>query len=197
MALLMLSKCKLVFLGSSGVGKTSLIHRYILNSFDKDYSGTVGIDFFTKPVHVRDRMVNLQIWDTAGQERFKSLIPFYIRDSTIAVIVYDVSNRESFDEAKAWHKTVVSERGSDAVCILVGNKNDLEAGVPPEEVAAFTKSIAIQTIETCAKTGQNVPRLFKLVTEALPDPDRLRGPELVSVIAEPTGPSPRPERCAC
>jgi small GTP-binding protein len=193
----MLSKCKLVFLGSSGVGKTSLIHRYILNDFDKDYSGTVGIDFFTKPVQVRDRMINLQIWDTAGQERFKSLIPFYIRDSAIAVIVYDISNRESFDEAKAWHRTVVSERGRDALCILVGNKADLEGRVAPEEVAAFETPLAIQAIETCAKTGQNVARLFKLVTEALPDPDRLRVPELVSVIAEPTGPSARAARCAC
>jgi small GTP-binding protein len=190
----MISKCKLVFLGSSGVGKTSLVNRYILNSFDKDYSATVGIDFFTKPIQVGDRTVNLQIWDTAGQERFRSLIPFYIRDSSIAIIVYDVSSAESFAEAKYWHKTVKNERGSDAVCIFVGNKNDLEAKVSQEDVANFTKPLSIPTIETCAKTGQNVTRLFKIVSESVPDPERTVVPEPITVVAEPAKEDPR---CAC
>jgi Ras-related protein Rab-6A len=192
----MFPKCKVVFLGASGVGKTSLINRYILNDFDKDYSATVGIDFFTKPIQVRDRTVNLQIWDTAGQERFRSLIPFYIRDSSMAVIVYDVSNPETFEAAKSWHKTVINERGSDVVCILVGNENDLESKVSPETVATFCKPLAIATIETCAKTGQNVARLFKLVSESLPDPDATKV-DPISVIAGPAEQTPNDERCLC
>lgn len=163
------AKCKAVFLGSPGVGKTSLISRFIRNDYDRDYSPTIGIDFFTKPIQVRDQTVNLQIWDTAGQERFRSLVPAYIRDSSIAVLVYDVSDPRTFEEAKAWHKTVLNERGSDAVCILAGNKNDLESRVNHEQVISFTRPLAIPSIETSAKTGQNVARLFKLISESIPD----------------------------
>jgi small GTP-binding protein len=191
----MITKVKVVFLGALGVGKTSLITRYISNEFSKDHSATVGIDFFTKPIQVRDRTVNFQIWDTAGQERFRSLIPFYIRDSSIAVIVYDVSSQQSFEEAKFWHKTVVNERGRDVLCILVANKNDLESKVPLEVVQQFAKPLAIQTIETCAKTGQNVARLFKLVSECLPELEQAVK-EPISVIAEPEEPPPK-ERCFC
>jgi Ras-related protein Rab-6A len=193
----MAAKCKLVFLGASGVGKTSLVNRYIVNCFEKDHSATVGIDFFTKPVQVGDRTINLQIWDTAGQERFRSLIPFYIRDSSIVVIVYDVSNLESFAEAKYWHQTVLSERGSDVVCILVGNKNDLATKVPPDEVTKFAKPLAMTTIETCAKTGQNVARLFKIVCESVPDVGRMAVPEPIAVIAEPEKEEREGRSCAC
>jgi Ras-related protein Rab-6A len=183
----MITKVKVVFLGASGVGKTSLITRYISNEFSKDHSATVGIDFFTKPIQVRDRTVNFQIWDTAGQERFRSLIPFYIRDSSIAVIVYDVSSPPSFEEAKFWHKTAINERGNDVLCIFVANKNDLESKVALDVVQQFTKPLAIQTIETCAKTGQNVARLFKLISECLPDLEH-GVKEPISVIAEPESP---------
>ena len=178
------SKCKAVFLGSSGVGKTSLISRFIQNDFDKDYSPTVGIDFFTKPIQVRDQTVNLQVWDTAGQERFRSLVPSYIRDSSIAVLVYDVSDPKTFEEAKAWHKTVVNERGNDAVCILAGNKNDLESKVNHEQVISFAHPLSIPTIETSAKTGQNVARLFKLISESIPDTMTRAAPVHVVVVNE-------------
>ncbi|KAH0795613.1 ras-related protein Rab-6B [Histomonas meleagridis] len=151
------------------------------SSFDKDYSSTVGIDFFAKPIQIRDHTVDLQIWDTAGQERFKSLIPSYIRDSNIAVIVYDVSDPNTFEEAKVWHKTVISERGNDAICIFVGNKNDLESKVLHEKVTEFTKPLSIQTIETSAKTGQNVTRLFKLICESIPDISRPQSDPIVVV----------------
>jgi small GTP-binding protein len=190
----MFEKCRVAFLGSSGVGKTSLIKRYIENDFDKDYFGTVGIDFFTKPIQVRDRTVTLQIWDTAGQERFRSLIPSYIRDSTIAVIVYDVSNPETFNDAKFWHKTVMNERGNDAICIFVGNKIDLESRVSPDDVSSFTKPLSIPTIETCAKTGQNITRLFKLVCDSLPDPTAIKP---IQVIAIPAEPNDTGKQCSC
>lgn len=162
-------KCKVVFLGAAGVGKTSLINRFMLNEFDKDYTTTIGIDFLSKPIQVQDKTVNLQIWDTAGQERFKSLIPSYIRDSQIAVLVYDVSNPQSFDEIMEWHKNVISECGNEAICILVGNKNDLESKVRHDQVIGFARPKSIPTIETSAKTGQNVSLLFKMISESMPD----------------------------
>ncbi|CAL9082010.1 unnamed protein product [Musa textilis] len=86
-----LAKYKLVFLGDQSVGKTSIITRFMYDKFDTTYQATIGIDFLSKTMYLEDRTVRLQLWDTAGQERFRSLIPSYIRDSSVAVIVYDVS----------------------------------------------------------------------------------------------------------
>ncbi|WFD49546.1 Ras- protein Rab-6B [Malassezia furfur] len=89
-------KFKLVFLGEQSVGKTSLITRFMYDTFDANYQATIGIDFLSKTMYLDDRTVRLQLWDTAGQERFRSLIPSYIRDSSVAIVVYDVTNRDSF-----------------------------------------------------------------------------------------------------
>jgi len=91
-----LAKYKLVFLGDQSVGKTSIITRFMYDQFDKAYQATIGIDFLSKTMYLEDRTVRLQLWDTAGQERFRSLIPSYIRDSSVAVIVYDITDRASF-----------------------------------------------------------------------------------------------------
>ncbi|PAV59216.1 hypothetical protein WR25_05317 [Diploscapter pachys] len=88
-----LKKYKLVFLGEQSVGKTSIITRFMYDSFDSTYQATIGIDFLSKTMYLEDKMVRLQLWDTAGQERFRSLIPSYIRDSSVAVIAYDVTRR--------------------------------------------------------------------------------------------------------
>lgn len=87
-----LSKYKVVFLGDQGTGKTSIIKAFIYGSFDSAYAATIGIDFLSKTLALEDRTVRLQIWDSAGQERFRSLIPSYIRDSSVAVVVYDISS---------------------------------------------------------------------------------------------------------
>uniref|UniRef100_A0A673Z9B0 RAB6A, member RAS oncogene family n=1 Tax=Salmo trutta TaxID=8032 RepID=A0A673Z9B0_SALTR len=89
-----LRKFKLVFLGEQSVGKTSLITRFMYDSFDNTYQATIGIDFLSKTMYLEDRTVRLQLWDTAGQERFRSLIPSYIRDSTVAVVVYDITSEQ-------------------------------------------------------------------------------------------------------
>merc|ERR1712010_154591 len=120
-----MAKYKLVFLGDQSVGKTSLITRFMYDSFDNTYQATIGIDFLSKTMYLEDRTVRLQLWDTAGQERFRSLIPSYIRDSSVAVVVYDVTNRASFLNSTRWVEDVRSERGSDVVICLVGNKTDL------------------------------------------------------------------------
>ena len=97
-----LTKFKLVFLGEQSVGKTSLITRFMYDSFDSTYQATIGIDFLSKTMHLDDQTVRLQLWDTAGQERFRSLIPSYIRDSNVAIIVYDISNSKSFNQVGKW-----------------------------------------------------------------------------------------------
>ena len=120
-----LSKYKIVFLGDQGVGKTSIITRFMYDSFDKLYQATIGIDFLSKTMYLEDRTVRLQLWDTAGQERFRSLIPSYIRDSSVAVVVYDITNRASFLNTSKWIEDVRNERGNDVIIVLVGNKTDL------------------------------------------------------------------------
>jgi GTPase SAR1 family protein len=88
-----LAKYKLVFLGDQGVGKTSIITRFMYDTFDNAYQATIGIDFLSKTMYMEDRTVRLQLWDTAGQERFRSLIPSYIRDSSVAVVAYDITSK--------------------------------------------------------------------------------------------------------
>lgn len=97
-----LRKFKLVFLGEQSVGKTSLITRFMYDTFDNTYQATIGIDFLSKTMYLEDRTVRLQLWDTAGQERFRSLIPSYIRDSSVAVVVYDITSTASFANTSKW-----------------------------------------------------------------------------------------------
>merc|ERR1712201_68232 len=89
------------------------------------YQATIGIDFLSKTMYLEDRTVRLQLWDTAGQERFRSLIPSYIRDSTVAVVVYDITNVNSFEQVTRWVEDFRAERGNDVIIVLVGNKTDL------------------------------------------------------------------------
>ncbi|XP_056295606.1 ras-related protein Rab-41 isoform X3 [Pseudoliparis swirei] len=168
-----LRKFKLVFLGEQSVGKTSLITRFMYDSFDNTYQATIGIDFLSKTMYLEDRTVRLQLWDTAGQERFRSLIPSYIRDSTIAVVVYDITNLNSFQQTSKWIDDVRTERGSDVIIMLVGNKTDLadKRQITTEEGEQRAKELNVMFIETSAKTGYNVKQLFRRVAAALPGMD--------------------------
>ncbi|GET85458.1 small GTP binding protein rab6-like protein [Leishmania tarentolae] len=108
----LIAKHKLVLLGDQSVGKTSIITRFMYDTFDQQYQPTIGIDFFSKTVHLEDdREVRLHLWDTAGQERFHSLIPSYIRNSAATVVVYDIGSRPTFFRAFKWIDEVRAESG--------------------------------------------------------------------------------------
>ncbi|CAG8443680.1 3078_t:CDS:2 [Funneliformis mosseae] len=158
-----LRKFKLVFLGEQSVGKTSLITRFMYDTFDNTYQATIGIDFLSKTMYLEDRTVRLQLWDTAGQERFRSLIPSYIRDSSVAVVVYDITNRNSFMNTAKWIDDVRAERGNDVIIVLVGNKTDLN-----DKRYMKAKEFNVMFIETSAKAGHNVKTLFRKIAQALP-----------------------------
>merc|ERR1712183_597785 len=202
-----LRKFKLVFLGEQSVGKTSLITRFMYDSFDNTYQATIGIDFLSKTMYLEDRTVRLQLWDTAGQERFRSLIPSYIRDSTVAVVVYDITNANSFHQTSKWIDDVRTERGSDVIIMLVGNKTDLsdKRQVSTEEGERKAKELNVMFIETSAKAGYNVKQLFRRVAAALPgmeSTEKTGGakPDMTEVVLKD---SPVPERnlndagCSC
>mmetsp|Transcript_11451 Transcript_11451/g.25525 ORF Transcript_11451/g.25525 Transcript_11451/m.25525 type:complete len:231 (+) Transcript_11451:142-834(+) len=170
-ALAPLAKYKLVFLGDQSVGKTSIITRFMYDNFDRHYQATIGIDFLSKTMYLEDRTVRLQLWDTAGQERFRSLIPSYIRDSSVAVVVYDVSNRASFLNTAKWVEDVRAERGTDVVICLVGNKTDLgndKRQVSTEEGEERARKDGLMFMECSAKAGYNVKSLFRKLATALP-----------------------------
>ncbi|KAH0791578.1 Ras family protein [Histomonas meleagridis] len=166
---------KIVFIGNSAVGKTSIINQYTFGSSSEDHQPTVGIDFFAKQINVDGKQIRLQIWDTAGQEKFKSLIPSYVRTSTVAVYVFDITSRESFEELEKWHKMVI-ELANPSV-IVVGNKTDLAESrtVSTEEAKKYAESLGAQYIETSARTPSNIQELFLLaarqkIPEAEPSP---------------------------
>lgn len=198
-----LRKFKLVFLGEQSVGKTSLITRFMYDSFDHTYQATIGIDFLSKTMYLEDRTVRLQLWDTAGQERFRSLIPSYIRDSTVAVVVYDITNVNSFNQTNKWIDDVRAERGNDVIIMLVGNKTDLadKRQVSIDEGEKKAKDLNVMFIETSAKAGYNVKQLFRRVAAALPGMDTPVDPQpvqpIVNVNLSEETPAQEASNCAC
>ncbi|KAL8712916.1 MAG: hypothetical protein Q9220_002774 [cf. Caloplaca sp. 1 TL-2023] len=196
-----LKKFKLVFLGEQSVGKTSLITRFMYDSFDNMYQATIGIDFLSKTMYLEDRTVRLQLWDTAGQERFRSLIPSYIRDSSVAVVVYDISSLKSFQNTRKWVDDVRGERGQDVIIVLVGNKTDLgdKREVTQSMGEEEAKRCGAIFVETSAKAGANVKGLFRRIAQALPGMEgegEVKESQMIDVNINPSKPESN-EGCAC
>ncbi|KAG2430790.1 hypothetical protein HYH02_013629 [Chlamydomonas schloesseri] len=203
-----LAKYKLVFLGDQSVGKTSIITRFMYDKFDNTYQATIGIDFLSKTMYLEDRTVRLQLWDTAGQERFRSLIPSYIRDSSVAVVVYDITNRQSFLNTARWIQEVRTERGNDVIIFLVGNKTDLidKRQVSIEEGDAKARELNVNFIETSAKAGLNIKALFRKIAAALPGMESVTQNKqeqmeevklTTSTVTLDAKPPPPPATCSC
>jgi len=196
-------RTKIVLLGDQSVGKTSLITRFMYDTFDNTYQATIGIDFLSKTMYLEDRTVRLQLWDTAGQERFRSLIPSYIRDSSVAIVVFDITNRQSFMSTTKWIDDVRSERGNDVIIVLVGNKADLsdKRQVTLEEATAKAVQLDIMFMETSAKAGHNVKSLFKKIAMSLPGMEKEGQADgqnaKIDVTTQPSGEVPEASTCNC
>lgn len=151
-------------------------------------------------MYLEDRTVRLQLWDTAGQERFRSLIPSYIRDSSVAVVVYDVTNKQSFTNTQKWIDDVRAERGEDVIIVLVGNKTDLgeKRQVPVDEGEKKAKDHKTIFVETSAKAGQNVKSLFRKIALALPGMENV-GESVTPMTEVKINPSTKAQEsgCAC
>lgn len=170
MAVNPVAKYKIVLLGNLAVGKTSIINQFMYGTFDHMHQPTIGIDFLSQTMYLDDRTIRLQLWDTAGQERFRALIPSYIRDSSVAVIVYDVTNRQSFMDVDKWVEDVRNERGTDVIIMVAGNKIDLadKRVVTLEEGDTKAADLNVMHIEVSAKAGVNVKTLFRRLAQELP-----------------------------
>ena len=114
---------KIIFVGDAGVGKTSIVGRIMDNPFKETYETSIGVDFCSKNIRYKGLSTKLQIWDSAGQERYKSLIPSYIRNSSIVFLVYDVSKKQTFKNIPEWISFI--KKIEDSIIVLIGNKIDL------------------------------------------------------------------------
>ena len=149
---------KLIFIGDSGVGKSCLTTKAVKNNFEEYYQATVGFEFLTFNMRVNDKVIKLQIWDTCGQEIYKSLISNFYRNSSLAVLIYAIDNKESFNHAENWLSDLKSQANPDVRIFLVGNKADLEEDrkVSTEEGEKYKQEQNLDLfMETSAKTGHN------------------------------------------
>ena len=165
-------KCQLLIIGDSTVGKTSILSRFANGTFNSNYLATVGLDNFTKDETIDNKTVRIKIWDTAGQERYKSLTKGFFRNAQGIMIVYDVTNEETFESLKIWIQSIKNNIGSEIEnipSIIIGNKLDSEEReVKFEEAELFAKGYNYPYFETSAKTGENIDETIKfLVREVI------------------------------
>lgn len=157
---------KLLIIGDSGVGKSALLVRFADNVFSTNYITTIGVDFKIRTLVVNGERVKLQIWDTAGQERFRTITSTYYRGTHGVIIVYDVTNGESFANVKRWLHEI--EQNCDLVNkVLVGNKNDdpSKKVVLTSDAQRYADQMQIQLFETSAKDNINVEEMFMAITQ--------------------------------
>ena len=165
-------QAKIVLLGDAGVGKSSIVLRYVTDSFKTDADGTVGASYMGKIVNFNDYMVKLNIWDTAGQERYHSLAKMYYRDANAALLVYDITQKESFEGMKRWYEEVKQNSNADIVVAIAGNKEDLieTEAVSQEEAIAYADSINALFKKTSAKSSYGIDQMFKeIIMQAFPE----------------------------
>jgi len=163
----MSSTFKVVLLGEGRVGKTCLCLRYVRDSFASDQESTIQATFLEKRLHIGRKAVTLNIWDTAGQERFHALGPIYYRDSHGALLVYDITDRDSFSKVRNWVRELRRIVGQDIVLMIAGNKEDLEKKrqVDVAEADAYAKSVSAGHMLVSAKTGKGVEQVFLELTK--------------------------------
>jgi len=159
---------KVIIVGAGKVGKTSLTIRFAEDRFRESYLPTLGVDFLTKNLTIGKKKIKLQLWDTGGQEFVISLLPFYYTGAHGGVLVYDITNRNSFNSLDHWLKQIRQNAG-DIPLVLAGNKIDIldQRKVTEEEGRAFAESRNLIYLETSAKTGISVPDLFDNIVKVI------------------------------
>jgi small GTP-binding protein len=161
-------KCQLLIVGDTTVGKTSILTRFTENKFNQNYLATVGLDFFTKDVDFTNpkRRVRIKIWDSAGQERFRSLTQSFFRNANGIIIVYDVSNIESFENLKYWIQSINTQLGNNDIhTIVIGNKIDLARDVKKEDAENFCKEKGYKYFEVSAQKGEGIEEAINYLVE--------------------------------
>ncbi|KPJ13257.1 Ras-related protein Rab-5B [Papilio machaon] len=207
---------KLVLLGESAVGKSSLVLRFVKGQFHEYQESTIGAAFLTQTVCLDDTTVKFEIWDTAGQERYHSLAPMYYRGAQAAIVVYDITNqggagvcgmraiftielptRDTFGRAKNWVKELQRQASPSIVIALAGNKSDLAAKrmVEFDEAQAYADENGLLFMETSAKTAMNVNDIFLAIANKLPKSEGAGGGSAAGARRLADGEQPRSSTC--
>ncbi|KAI0668357.1 GTP-binding protein ypt1 [Trametes maxima] len=162
---------KLLLIGDSGVGKSCLLLRFAEDAFTDSYLSTIGVDFKIRTIDLEGKTVKLQIWDTAGQERFRTIAAAYYRGAHGIIMVYDVTESETFSNVKGWIQEIERYASEGVKKLIIGNKSDLvERKVVEYSVAKeFADSLSIPFIETSAKNSTNVEEAFTLMAKTIKD----------------------------
>lgn len=170
-----IEQAKVTMLGDANAGKSSLIQRFISNSFSDHSNPTIGATFLSKIVDFDKRSLKLCIWDTAGQERYYSLAASYSRDSRACVMVYDITIRESFLNLTRWYNSIKDQINPETILVVVGNKDDMveKEATPLQEAQDFARSIKAMYMRTSAKLGTGVKELFIEVSKEILGNDNL------------------------
>lgn len=160
---------KFIVIGSSGVGKTAILRRLVDDVFVTDSQSTIGVEFLTTTLDVDGNQVKLQIWDTAGQERFRSIAKAYFRSAVGVILVFDLTERKTFEDLDRWLQDVHTLCDPNAVVTLIGNKSDLTANrtITESEVESFAKLQQLTYLETSALGGTNIQEAFQRTASAV------------------------------
>ena len=162
-------KCQLLVIGDSTVGKTSILARYTNGKFNANYLATIGLDSFTKDEVINNKTVRIKIWDTAGAEKFHSLAKGFFKNAQGIMVVYDVTNIETFENVKYWTQSIKTHLGNDIntiAVIIIGNKIDCkEREVNKQEAEIYCSELGYPYFETSAKTGENVNETIHFLVE--------------------------------
>ena len=162
-------KLKVVVVGDSGTGKTNFIKRFISNTYNPNVKATVGVEFISKAYKINNQVFKIEIWDTAGQERYKSITAAYYKGAKGALIVYDITQKDSFENINKWMSEVREKSAKDLKIMIVGNKTDLvnERQVSTEEALEKAKELESPIMETSALDGNNVKAAFYVLLKEM------------------------------
>ena len=162
---------KYIIIGDAAVGKSNLLLRYTHGQFKPEYQLTIGVEFGAKNISISNKIYRIQIWDTAGQENFRSITRAYYKNSACALVVYDISSRESFDNVSTWIEDCRNQSPQTIFMVLVGNKTDLDFEnkrvVSFEEGQELAEKNKMMFFETSAKSGKNVDEIFYRSAESI------------------------------
>ncbi|XP_077238880.1 ras-related protein Rab2BV [Tasmannia lanceolata] len=156
---------KIVLIGDSGVGKSNILSRFTRNEFCLESKSTIGVEFATRTLQVDGKTVKAQIWDTAGQERYRAITSAYYRGAVGALLVYDITKRQTFDNVQRWLRELRDHADSNIVIMMAGNKSDLNhlRAVPDDDAQALAEKEGLSFLETSALEALNVEKAFQTI----------------------------------
>lgn len=162
---------KVLIIGNTRVGKSSIVLRFADAKFEPSFITTIGVDFRTKVLNIDNESIKLYVWDTAGQERFRTITNAYYRNAMGVLLVYDITDIDSFEGCQRWLKNIQTHANEDIVIVLVGNKSDFESQrvISYEQGASLAEKIGCSFFETSAKIGINIPEAFETLTKQCKD----------------------------